>query len=42
MGTSADFELAIQEGVTVVRLGSTIFGERNYSEKNWLNYSTKN
>jgi uncharacterized pyridoxal phosphate-containing UPF0001 family protein len=33
MGTSGDFELAIQEGATEVRLGSTIFGERNYPAK---------
>ena len=33
MGTSLDFEMAIEEGATEVRLGSTIFGERNYPVK---------
>lgn len=33
MGTSMDFEMAIEEGATEVRLGSTIFGERNYASK---------
>jgi PLP dependent protein len=33
MGTSADYEMAIEEGATEVRLGSTIFGERNYPAK---------
>jgi pyridoxal phosphate enzyme (YggS family) len=28
MGMSADFEVAIEEGATVVRVGTTIFGER--------------
>lgn len=32
MGMSADFELAIKQGSTNVRVGSTIFGERNYSK----------
>lgn len=30
MGMSGDFEIAIQEGSTMVRVGSLIFGERNY------------
>jgi len=33
MGTSMDYEMAITEGATEVRLGSTIFGERNYAAK---------
>ena len=33
MGTSGDYESAIQEGATEVRLGSTIFGARNYPAK---------
>jgi len=33
MGTSMDFESAIKEGSTQVRLGSTIFGARNYPKK---------
>jgi pyridoxal phosphate enzyme (YggS family) len=31
MGMSADFELAIEEGSTLVRVGSAIFGARNYA-----------
>lgn len=30
MGMSDDYSLAIKEGSTMVRIGSTIFGERNY------------
>lgn len=30
MGMSGDFELAIEEGSTMVRIGSAIFGKRNY------------
>lgn len=30
MGMSADYELALQMGATYVRVGSTIFGARNY------------
>ncbi len=30
MGMSSDFELAVEQGSTMVRIGSTIFGERNY------------
>ena len=30
MGMSADFEIAIAEGSTMVRIGSSIFGTRNY------------
>jgi uncharacterized pyridoxal phosphate-containing UPF0001 family protein len=28
MGMSADYEIAIEEGSTVVRLGTVLFGER--------------
>jgi len=31
MGMTGDFEVAIQEGATLVRIGTAIFGERNYS-----------
>lgn len=31
MGMSADYELAIEEGSTMVRIGSLLFGERNYT-----------
>lgn len=30
MGMSGDFEIAIEEGANFVRIGSAIFGERNY------------
>ena len=30
MGMSADFEIAIEEGSTIVRVGSSIFGQRDY------------
>ena len=30
MGMSGDFEVAIEEGATMVRVGSSIFGPRNY------------
>jgi hypothetical protein len=32
MGMSGDYPIAIQEGSTIVRLGSVIFGERDYSK----------
>lgn len=31
MGMSNDFEIAIEEGSTMVRVGTSIFGERNYN-----------
>ena len=31
MGMSNDYMIAIEEGSTVVRVGSAIFGERDYS-----------
>lgn len=31
MGMTGDFEVAIEEGSTIVRIGTAIFGERNYS-----------
>lgn len=34
MGMTSDFEIAIEEGATILRIGSAIFGERNYS-KSW-------
>ena len=30
MGMSSDYEIAIEEGATMVRVGTGIFGERNY------------
>ena len=34
MGMSGDFEVAIAKGATSVRVGSTIFGQRDYSNLN--------
>jgi len=31
MGMSGDYQIAIEEGSTMVRIGSSIFGARNYS-----------
>jgi PLP dependent protein len=33
MGMSGDYKIAIEEGSTMVRVGSAIFGERIYSQK---------
>ena len=30
MGMSGDYEVAVEEGATIVRVGTAIFGERNY------------
>ncbi|MGD1891442.1 MAG: YggS family pyridoxal phosphate-dependent enzyme [Cyclobacteriaceae bacterium] len=32
MGMSGDYRIAIEEGSTMVRIGTTIFGERNYHQ----------
>jgi len=34
MGMTSDFEIAIEEGANIVRVGSAIFGARDYSTKN--------
>ena len=31
MGMTGDFEIAIEEGATMLRVGTGIFGQRNYS-----------
>ena len=31
MGMSGDYRVAIEEGSTMVRVGTSIFGERNYN-----------
>jgi uncharacterized pyridoxal phosphate-containing UPF0001 family protein len=31
MGMSDDYQIAIEEGSNMVRIGSSIFGERNYT-----------
>ena len=33
MGMSADYHIAVEEGSTMVRIGSAIFGPRDYSKK---------
>ncbi len=33
MGMSNDFEVAIEEGANIVRIGTGIFGKRNYPQK---------
>ena len=33
MGMTNDFEVAIEEGATMVRIGTAIFGERNYAHQ---------
>lgn len=30
MGMSNDYEIALQEGANIVRIGTAIFGKRNY------------
>jgi len=30
MGMSGDFEMAVEEGATLVRLGTALFGARSY------------
>jgi hypothetical protein len=32
MGMSSDYKIAMEEGSTMIRIGSAIFGERNYSK----------
>ena len=32
MGMTGDYEVAIEEGATMVRVGTGIFGERNYNQ----------
>ena len=31
MGMSGDYKIAVESGSTMVRIGSSIFGERNYN-----------
>lgn len=35
MGTSADYPVAVEEGATLVRVGTAIVGARKYSQKGW-------
>jgi pyridoxal phosphate enzyme (YggS family) len=34
MGMSGDYKIAVEEGSTLVRIGTAIFGERNYNHEN--------
>ena len=34
MGMSGDYPIAIEEGATIIRVGTLIFGERGYWERN--------
>lgn len=34
MGMTNDYQVAVEEGATLVRVGTGIFGERNYKERN--------
>lgn len=36
MGMSGDFPLAVEEGSTIVRVGSAIFGPRNYGKTDFI------
>ncbi len=33
MGMTNDFEIAIEEGATMLRIGSAIFGSRKYTKQ---------
>jgi pyridoxal phosphate enzyme (YggS family) len=33
MGMSSDYRIAVEEGATMIRIGSAIFGERDYGDK---------
>ena len=37
MGMSGDFEIAIEEGATIIRVGTAIFGEREYPDSYYWN-----
>jgi len=32
MGMTNDYDLAIEEGATMLRIGTAIFGEKNYNK----------
>lgn len=36
MGMTNDYSVAIEEGATMVRIGTAIFGQRDYTTKGWL------
>ena len=40
MGMSGDLETAIEEGATIVRVGTAIFGQRSYPDSYYWNENT--
>lgn len=40
MGMSHDFEIAIEEGATLIRVGTSIFGKRQYPDSYYWNEAT--
>jgi len=42
MGMSGDLEIAIEEGATIIRVGTAIFGERIYPDSYYWNENNKN
>ncbi len=41
MGMSGDLEIAIEEGATIVRVGTAIFGQRQYPDSYYWNEKRK-
>lgn len=41
MGMSSDLEIAIEEGATIIRVGTAIFGQRAYPDSYYWNENTK-
>ena len=39
MGMSGDLEIAIEEGTTLIRIGTAVFGERNHPDSYYWNES---
>lgn len=37
MGMSSDFEVAIEEGATIIRIGTSVFGKRKYPDSYYWN-----
>ncbi len=37
MGMSSDLEIAIEEGATIIRVGTAIFGDRTYPDSYYWN-----
>lgn len=42
MGMSGDLEIAIEEGATIIRIGTAIFGERKYPDSYYWDEGAKN